>query len=72
MIAIYSNVARVAHTKDEIIMDFLTQYPGLEASTMVRVVVTHRHAKTLHRILGERIKMATKREVKEQSSPTQE
>lgn len=52
----YANVAILAHTKDEFIMDFALAYPGQAPVVNARVVTSPQHAKALLRSLADNIK----------------
>lgn len=51
----YANVAIIAHTKDEFIMDFALAYPGQAPVVNARVVTSPQHAKALLRSLADNI-----------------
>ena len=51
----YANVAILAHTKDEFIMDFALAYPGQAPVVNARVVTSPQHAKALLRSLADNI-----------------
>ena len=51
----YANVAIIAHTKDEFIMDFALAYPGQSPVVNARVVTSPQHAKALLRSLADNI-----------------
>ena len=50
---IYSNLAFIAHSPSEFIIDFARLMPGLPKSRVfARIVMTPQNAKALHRTLG--------------------
>ncbi len=51
----YANVAVIAHTKDEFIMDFALAYPGQSPVVNSRVIASPQHAKALLRSLADNI-----------------
>lgn len=54
---IYSNVAFIAHSPSEVILDFARALPGLpKAKVFARVILTPQHAKSLLAALDENIK----------------
>lgn len=52
----YANVAIIAHTKDEFIMDFALAYPGQSPSVGSRVITSPHHAKALLRSLEDNVR----------------
>ena len=53
---VYSNLAMIAHSNSEFILDFIRLMPGLpKAKVKARIVITPEHAKRLHAALGENI-----------------
>lgn len=52
----YANVAIIAHTKDEFIMDFALAYPGQAPSVGSRVITSPQHAKALLRSLEDNVR----------------
>ncbi|CAN5512394.1 DUF3467 domain-containing protein [soil metagenome] len=52
----YANLAVIAHTKDEFIIDFAFAYPGQSPRVNARVVVSPQHAKALMRSLEDNIR----------------
>lgn len=54
---IYSNLALIAHSPSEFIIDFARMLPGRpKAKVYARIVMTPQHAKLLHNALMENIK----------------
>lgn len=54
---IYSNLALIVHSPQEIIIDFARVMPGLQKSRVyARIIMTPAHAKMLHKALEENIK----------------
>ena len=54
---IYSNLALIAHSPSEFIIDFARMLPGRpKAKVYARIVMTPQHAKLLHNALTENIK----------------
>lgn len=54
---IYSNLALIAHSMSEVIIDFARMLPGLpKARIYARIIMTPQHAKLLHMALEENIK----------------
>ena len=52
----YSNLAMIAHSNSEFVIDFIRLMPGLpKAKVKARIVITPEHAKRLHAALGENI-----------------
>ncbi|HDL03255.1 MAG: DUF3467 domain-containing protein [Candidatus Zixiibacteriota bacterium] len=52
----YANMAMIAHSPTEIILDFVRIMPGApKAKVQSRVIMTPAHAKMLHKTLGENI-----------------
>lgn len=51
----YANVAVIAHTKDEFIMDFALAYPGQGPIVNSRVITSPQHAKAFLRSLEDNI-----------------
>ena len=52
----YANVAVIAHTKDEFIIDFALAYPGQSPLVNARVITSPQHAKALLRSLEDNIR----------------
>ena len=52
----YANVAIIAHTKDEFILDFALAYPGQSPTVTSRVITSPQHAKALLRSLEENVR----------------
>ena len=52
----YANVAIIAHTKDEFILDFALAYPGQSPAVTSRVITSPQHAKALLRSLEENVR----------------
>ncbi len=52
----YANVAVIAHTKDEFIMDFALAYPGQSPAVNARVITSPQHAKAFLRSLEDNIR----------------
>lgn len=54
---VYSNLAIVANTPSEFVIDFVAMLPGLQkAEVRSRVIMTPEHAKRLLGALGERVR----------------
>ncbi len=54
---IYSNMVMVAHSPNEIILDFARIMPGAaKAKVQSRIIMTPAHAKMLHKTLEENLK----------------
>ena len=54
---IYSNLALIVHSPQEIIIDFARVMPGVQKSKVyARIIMTPAHAKMLHNALEENIK----------------
>ena len=54
---IYSNVAFIAHSPSEIILDFARLLPGLpKARVLARIIMTPQHAKSLLMALEQNLK----------------
>jgi hypothetical protein len=54
---IYSNLALIVHSPQEIIIDFARVMPGVQKSKVyARIIMTPAHAKMLHKALEENIK----------------
>ncbi len=51
----YANMAVIAHTKDEFILDFALTYPGQGPQVGARVITSPQHAKALLRSLEDNI-----------------
>lgn len=51
----YANVAIIAHTKDEFILDFALAYPGQSPLVGSRVITSPQHAKALLRSLEDNV-----------------
>lgn len=52
----YANLAMIAHSSSEFVIDFIRLMPGLpKAKVKARIVITPEHAKRLHAALGENI-----------------
>jgi hypothetical protein len=52
----YANLAMIAHSSSEFVVDFIRLMPGLpKAKVKARIVITPEHAKRLHAALGENI-----------------
>ena len=52
----YVNLAMIAHSSSEFVIDFIRLMPGLpKAKVKARIVITPEHAKRLHAALGENI-----------------
>lgn len=69
----YANVAVIAHTKDEFILDFALAYPGQSPSVGSRVITSPHHAKALLRSLEDNVRKYESRfgEIREPPRPTQ-
>ncbi len=52
----YANVAVIAHTKDEFIMDFALAYPGQAPLVGSRVITSPQHAKAFLRSLEDNVR----------------
>ena len=52
----YANVAIIAHTKDEFILDFALAYPGQSPTVNARVITSPQHAKALLRSLEDNVR----------------
>jgi len=53
---IYSNLAMIAHTNSEFVVDFIRMMPGLpKAKVKARIVLTPEHAKRLLQALADNI-----------------
>jgi hypothetical protein len=52
----YANVAIIAHTRDEFILDFALAYPGQTPSVGSRVITSPHHAKALLRSLEDNVR----------------
>lgn len=52
----YANLAVIAHTKDEVIVDFALAYPQQPPQVVSRVVLSPQHAKALLRSLEDNLK----------------
>jgi Protein of unknown function (DUF3467) len=52
----YANMAVIAHTKDEFIIDFALAYPGQPPMVSARVITSPQHAKALLRSLEDNLK----------------
>jgi hypothetical protein len=53
---IYSNLALIAHSPSEFIIDFARMLPGLpKAKVFARIVMTPQHAQMLHNALKENL-----------------
>jgi Protein of unknown function (DUF3467) len=52
----YANMAVIAHTKDEFIIDFALAYPGQAPMVSSRVITSPHHAKALLRSLEDNLK----------------
>ena len=52
----YANVAIIAHTRDEFILDFALAYPGQPPSVGSRVITSTGHAKALLRSLEDNVR----------------
>ena len=52
----YANMAVIAHTKDEFIIDFALAYPGQPPLVNSRIVTSPQHAKALLKSLEDNIK----------------
>lgn len=51
----YANVAVIAHTKDEFILDFALAYPGQSPLVTSRIITSPQHAKALLRSLEDNL-----------------
>ncbi len=51
----YANLAVIAHTKDEFVIDFALAYPGQSPRVNARIIVSPQHAKALLRSLEDNI-----------------
>ncbi len=51
----YANMAVIAHTKDEFVLDFALAYPGQPPLVNARVITSPQHAKALLRSLEDNI-----------------
>ncbi len=51
----YANMAVIAHTKDEVILDFALAYPGQLPQVNSRIVTSPAHAKALLRSLEDNL-----------------
>ena len=52
----YANMAVIAHTKDEFIIDFALAYPGQAPMVNSRVITSPQHAKALLKSLEDNVK----------------
>jgi Protein of unknown function (DUF3467) len=52
----YANMAVIAHTKDEFIIDFALAYPGQAPMVSSRIITSPHHAKALLRSLEDNLK----------------
>jgi hypothetical protein len=52
----YTNMALIAHTKDEFILDFAFAYPGQPPLVNARLISSPQHAKALLRSLEDNIR----------------
>lgn len=52
----YANMAVIAHTKDEFILDFALVYPGQAPQVNARVITSPQHAKALLRSLEDNLR----------------
>ena len=52
----YANVAVIAHTKDEFILDFALAYPGQSPTVNSRIITSPQHAKALLRSLEDNVR----------------
>jgi hypothetical protein len=52
----YANMAVIAHTKDEFIIDFALAYPGQAPMVSSRVITSPHHTKALLRSLEDNLK----------------
>jgi hypothetical protein len=71
---IYANMAMIAHSPTEIIIDFVRMMPrSPKARVQSRIIMTPMHAKLLHKALGENITKFEKQfgEVKVHGTPHQ-
>lgn len=54
---VYVNLAMIAHSSSEFVIDFIKMMPGVpKAKVKSRVVITPEHAKRLMRALGENLR----------------
>ncbi len=69
----YANIAIIAHTKDEFILDFALAYPGQSPSVGSRVITSPHHAKALLRSLEDNVRKYEARfgEIGEPPRPSQ-
>jgi hypothetical protein len=51
----YANMAVIAHTKDEFILDFALVYPGQQPQVNARVITSPQHAKALLKSLEDNV-----------------
>jgi len=69
---IYANMVMIAHSPNEIILDFARVMPGAaKAKVQSRIIMTPAHAKLLHKTLDENLKKFEKQfgEIKVQGGP---
>ena len=52
----YANVAVIAHTKDEFILDFALAYPGQGPVVNARIITSPQHAKAFLRSLEDNVR----------------
>lgn len=52
----YSNMAVIAHTKDEFIIDFALAYPGQPPQVASRIITSPQHAKAFLKSLQDNIR----------------
>ena len=52
----YANMAMIAHTKDEFIIDFALNYPGRSPQINSRVITSPQHAKAFLKSLEDNIR----------------
>ena len=52
----YANMALIAHTRDEFIVDFALAYPGQPPMVNARVITSPQHAKALLKSLEDNIR----------------
>lgn len=52
----YANMAVIAHTKDEFIIDFALAYPGQAPMVSSRIITSPHHAKALLKSLEDNLK----------------
>ena len=52
----YSNMAVIAHTKDEFIMDFALAYPGQAPQVTSRIITSPQHAKAFLKSLEDNLR----------------